>query len=299
MKDSPVHPRIYFDVWGCRGSHNIVPARSRVGNNTACYSLLRGEDLYVLDAGRGLLVLGHAMTQDVRFQHVRNIHVLISHAHLDHWEGLKDVEWFWRRDNGLHLSVYGTEQAIGAIRRGYSHPAYVALDILAMGTAASLRFEVLKKGEQRRLGALDVGTFSLNHYSGGSGNRVRRLDTLGFRLATPEGVVVAYLSDHEPTPRTARGERGVLAGSHLALYDAHFAELREHRFGHGSQEHAAGMARQHEGTLVLAGHHGPMYTDDALFENHQRHSHGAPNFELALEETGYTWNPERGQFERA
>ena len=35
---------IELDVWGCRGSHNITPARSQIGNNTVCCSLLRGED---------------------------------------------------------------------------------------------------------------------------------------------------------------------------------------------------------------------------------------------------------------
>ena len=37
-----------FDVWGCRGSRNLVPNRSSIGNRTSCYSILGPDSLVVL-----------------------------------------------------------------------------------------------------------------------------------------------------------------------------------------------------------------------------------------------------------
>jgi phosphoribosyl 1,2-cyclic phosphodiesterase len=288
---------IEFDVWGCRGSHNIIPARSKVGNDTSCYSVLHGETLYVFDAGRGLLVLGYVMSRNSRFRGVRRVHVLVTHAHLDHWEGLKDVDWFWRSRNGLAVTVYASAEAHGAIRQGFAHPSYVPLEVLAKGTVRSLSFRTLQAGEKRRIDGFTLETFPLHHYSGGPRSR-NYLDTLGYRLTAPGGPGIAYISDHEPVRRTRALEDGILKGSQLTVYDAHFPEIREHRYGHGSQEHASHMARSHPGTLVLAGHIGPMLSDDEVFATHRRHSKGLPNFRLALEGVRYRWNAAEGRFDR-
>lgn len=286
---------VEFDVWGCRGSHNLTPAVSRVGNNTVCASLVDGADLYVFDAGRGLLVLGHAMQRERRFRGVRRVHVLVSHSHLDHWEGFKDVEWFWRRDNGLEVRVYGTREAITAVRRGFAHPSYVPLEVLADGTAASLEFSVLRARRGGRIGSWALDTFHLNHYSGAGKSR-QYLDTLGFRLTRDDGARVAYLCDHEPNRDTRAVEEEILSGTHLAVYDAHFADVAHQRFGHGSQEHAARMARRHPGTLILGSHLGPMLSDAALHATRRRFAAGLRNYRLASEGLRLRWNAARGGF---
>lgn len=288
---------IEFDVWGCRGSHNIIPARSKVGNDTSCYSVLHGDSLYVFDAGRGLLVLGYVMGRSARFRKVRNAHVFVTHAHLDHWEGLKDVDWFWRSRNGLAVTVYATAEAHGAIRQGFAHPSYVPLEVLAKGTVRSLAFRTLRAGDKRRVGEFSLESFPLHHYSGGPRKR-NYLDTLGYRLSAPGGPSIAYISDHEPIRKTRPLEQAILKGSQLAVYDAHFPEIHEHKYGHGSQEHAARMARAHPETLVLAGHIGPMLSDAQVFAAHRRHSRGLRNFRLALEGVRYRWNAVRGGFDR-
>lgn len=290
-------PAYEFDVWGCRGSHNIIPARSKVGNDTSCYSLRKGEDLYVFDAGRGLLVLGHRMAIEPSFRSVRNIHILVTHAHLDHWEGLKDVDWFWRRNNGLTLTIYGAREALDAIKRGFSHPSYVPLEILARGTLADFSVKALKAGETHKAGPLRLETFPLNHYSG-AGRGKRFLDTLGYRLNANGGPTLAYLSDHEPTRKTRAVEDDMLRGSQLAIYDAHFRDIKDQMYGHGSQEHAALMARANPGTLVLAGHLGPMYSDEDVFAAYGRHAEGLDNFRLALEGGRFGWDGTQGAFER-
>ncbi len=288
--------KLVFDVWGCRGSRNLVPDRSRIGNRTSSYSLHDGDLLFALDAGRGLAALGAAMRREPRFRPVRTVHLLITHAHLDHWEGLKDVDWLWERENGLEVTVHGTAEALGAVRGGFEPPAYVALERLAMGTVKRLSFVERRSGDVTTAGRWEVRTFPLYHYSGG-GDEKRHLSTVGYRLEASGGPTVAYLSDHEPTGQTAAAEADATAGADLLLYDAHFPDRADHAFGHGSQEHAADVARRHPDAVVLAGHLGPTLTDAAIRDAFRRHGKGLRNFQLAREGRSWVFDARTRRFE--
>jgi phosphoribosyl 1,2-cyclic phosphodiesterase len=272
-----------------------MPPRSRVGNYTSCYSVLNGESLFVFDGGRGLAALAAAMRRQARFRGVRRAYVLVSHAHLDHWEGLKDADWFWDKGNGLEVHILGSREAIRAIRTAYSHPLYVDLKLLAAGTVHRVRYRVLRAGDSLRIAGWLLRTQPLHHYSG-EGPSYRVLDTLGFRLTAPDGATLAYLSDHAPTRGTREVEQALLEGSHLALYDAHFPDIRHHAHGHGSQEHASRMARANPGVLVLAGHHGPVLSDLEIRSAFRRHRRA--NFALAREGATWRWDAARSTFVR-
>lgn len=278
----------YFDVWGCRGSRSSAPGRSRIGSYTSCYSLHRGEDLFVFDAGRGLASLADATFEDPRLAQVTRIHVLISHAHLDHWEGLKDASWFWTPKNGRAVTIYGTSEALATIVLGLAPPAFVPLEVLALGTVETLAWVTVKAGDKVEIGRDSFEALHLNHYSGLKGSR-RDLDTVGFRVALRDGPSVSYLSDHEPVPETQGMEDAAAHGSALMVMDCQFADVIDHAFGHGSQEHAAGCARRHPRTLILAAHHGPR-TDDQIEEARERHGAGLENFALAIEGQGLLWD---------
>jgi phosphoribosyl 1,2-cyclic phosphodiesterase len=239
-------------------------------------------------------VLSRSVAAEARFRAIERVHLLLSHSHMDHWEGLKDADWFWTNGNGLKLEVLGPGEAIDAVHRGYGHPAYVPLEVLAERTLGRLDFERLGVDETRSIHGWTVQTFALNHYSGG-GESKNRLDTLGYRLSSPAGFAVAYLCDHEPSPATARDEERMLAGAHLAVLDAHFADRAEHAYGHGSQEHAALLARRHPGILVLAAHHGPAHDDGDIRRAHRRHGKGLSNYAVAEEGMRLTWNPRTGR----
>jgi len=289
---------IDFDVWGCRGSRNLVPIRSEIGNRTSCYSLLvpgASPTLFVLDAGRGLAALGYAMLVEARFAGVRTVHVLVTHAHIDHWEGLKDVDWFWQRGNRLDVTLHGTNEALDAIRAAFEPPSYVALEKLAEGTVHSLRFVERTAGSTWHEGGVSLSTFALNHYSG-SGDAKRFLDTVGFRLEIAGGPVLAYLSDHEPTEKTAESERVVATGANLILYDCHYLETKDHAFGHGSQEYGAAIAGLYPEAAVFAGHLSPNLSDQAIRDANARYREVSPNFHLAIEGETFTWDPESRRF---
>jgi phosphoribosyl 1,2-cyclic phosphodiesterase len=271
---------------------------SRIGNATSCYSLHAGEHLYVLDAGRGLLELSHALEREAPLRAVRHVHVLITHAHVDHWEGLKDAAWMWRPRNGLHLSVLAPTEALETIRRGLEQPGFVPLEVLALGTLAELRMAALRAGERVELPGATLELAALHHYCGVAPAR-RHLETLGYRLALPGGPVVCYLCDHEPTAETQATEDALVAGAHLAILDANFSDIAQHAFGHGSIEYAAALAARHPRMRVLASHHGPMRSDEVIEEAFARHGAGRPNVAIAVEGQVLRWSADTSSFEPA
>lgn len=295
MHDGIIMDSIAFDVWGSRGGRS--KDGSRIGTLTSCYSIMAGGDLFIFDGGRGLSPLAAAKFADQRFSGIGRAHVLITHAHLDHWEGLKDAEWMWRKGNGLALTVLGPNEALEAIHQGYQPPSYVPLEILALGTLGSLSFVELAANSHAAVAGATLQTVALHHYSGMAPNR-RYLDAIGYRLELPGGPSVVYLNDHEPVASTRAQEDTVLAGSHLAIVDANFCNLADHAFGHGSIESAADVARRHPDTLVLASHHGPMVSDAQIEDAYRRHGAGLTNLALAREGDCWLWDAGARQFTR-
>lgn len=285
-------------MWGCRGSKSHLPPTSAVGNYTSCYSLLAGEDLFVFDGGLGLVALSSAIRFDRRFRSVKRVHLLITHAHLDHWEGIKDADFFWVRGNNLDVTIYGVQEALTAIQAGYRHPSFVALELLSNGTVGLQEYRTFKMGEAVKLGSWTFETLPLNHYSGTPWDK-SVLQTAGYRLSKRGGPVICYLSDHEPAPETVEVEAKLCRGAHLAVYDSHFDDIANQRYGHGSQEHSANIARKQPDMLVVAGHHGPMYTDEELYRTFSRHRHEAPNFVIAVENDSYVWDAAKKRFSPA
>ncbi|MCX5746164.1 MAG: MBL fold metallo-hydrolase [Proteobacteria bacterium] len=285
---------IQFEVWGCRGSRNTDG--SRIGSQTSCYALRVGADLFVFDAGRGLVRLADAIVRPGQEAPVERVHVFITHAHLDHWEGLKDAAWMWAPRNGLDLRIYAPAEALAAIERGHAPPAFVPLEILALGTLASLAFVEITAAQTLALPGATLRAVALHHYSGMQPHR-RHLDTLGYHLAVDDGPSVAYLCDHEPTEATQAMEDTLVAASQLAIVDASYAAIAEQAFGHGSVEYAAALARRHPATQVLATHHGPMRTDDAIEAAQRTYGADCANLQLAIEGARARWNATDNRFD--
>lgn len=284
-----------FQVWGARGSRNA--SDSRIGKATSCYSLVVGSDLFVFDAGSGILALSAALQTDDRLSRVQRVHLLISHAHWDHWEGLKDADWMWRKGNGLELTIMAPAEALAAIKQAFGPPSFVALDILAIGTLASLRTVELHSGSSLPLPGATVETMPLHHYSGIAPNQ-RFLETLGYRLSVDGGPTIAYVCDHEPTDKTSAMERAAVDAADLAIVDASYSDTTEHAFGHGSIESVAQLAREFPDTDVLAAHHGPLRSDAEIEEAAHRHGADLERFSLAREGDCLDWDGDARRFVR-
>ena len=291
--DAAMYLPTTFQIWGARGSRNATG--STIANRTSCYSLAVGQDLYVFDAGSGLLELSAAQHSDTRLAHIRRVHLLVTHAHWDHWEGIKDAEWLWRKGNGIELTILAPKEALDAIERTCQPPSFVRLEILALGTVKSLSFVELEAGGEVPLPSAQLLPLPLNHYSGISPH-VQALYTLGYRLSVKDGPTVVYLCDHEPSAATAEMEDAALASADLAIVDASYGNISEHAFGHGSIESAAVMSRRFPKLRILAAHHGPMRKDRDIEEAMERHGSSLPHLSLASDGHEEIWDAEKKRF---
>ena len=98
-------------LWGVRGSIPVPgPAAAGYGGNTSCVGVTTddGTEL-ILDAGTGIRELGAAISG-----RCRHVHVLLTHLHLDHIQGLMFFAPLF--DPAVHLTVWGPPAAGRALR---------------------------------------------------------------------------------------------------------------------------------------------------------------------------------------
>lgn len=257
-----------INVWGVRGS---MPAASpgfwEYGGNTSCFSVDCGEDLVVFDAGSGLTALGRQLTGQ------RPVHLLISHAHIDHLIGLFVFPPFNRPGAEIHL--YGEARCGVSFRRQLETligPPYwpVGFDSFQ----ADVVFHEVGPDEEILLpSGRTVRTMRGNHPNQG----------LLYRLDSAERSV-AYTLDCELTEELRQRMVEFCRNAGVLIWDANFTsrDLARHPgWGHSSWEQGVALGRDAGAGLLLLTHYNQTYTDDFLRE--QEHLARAPGVRFARE----------------
>jgi phosphoribosyl 1,2-cyclic phosphodiesterase len=278
-------------VWGCRGSLATPGAETvRYGGNTSCVEVqLDDGTLLVLDAGTGIRPLGLKLEESTE-----PIHLLLTHLHLDHLEGLGFFMPIWHAEREVH--IWGPRSPLRALQprvARYFSPPLFPVDINDI--PARLTFHDVPEGPWE-LGSALIEAGPVTHPG----------PTVGFRIAEND-TTFAYIPDHEPdiagdlatsaTPWVS-GIR-VAGGVDLLFHDAQYFESEyEHRvgWGHSSVAAAVMFARRAEvGRLVLF-HHDPLHTDTDLVELETRARELWSDDETApeLAREGLTIEPARG-----
>src|SRR5262245_5928851 len=170
--------------FGTRGSIPVPGPRTiKYGGNTSCTAIRSSRDtLIVLDMGTGSFSLGQTLATTGK--PVKG-HVLISHTHWDHIQGLPFFAPFFRPGNEWDVSApRGLSGSLRETLSGQMQYTYFPLELEQLG--APIRYHDLVEGTL----ALDdfaVQAQYLNHPA----------MTLGYRLEG-DGETVVYALDHEP-----------------------------------------------------------------------------------------------------
>lgn len=239
--------------WGVRGSVAAPgPATSEVGGNTSCVEVRAGATTLVLDAGTGLRNLGDALLQQGR----SNVHLLLSHLHWDHIQGLPFFVPAYLP--GTHLDVYGpTDLAeLAATLAAQMRPPTFPVRFEDLRSSIALHRAV--PGRATILGEARVLAEPLNHPGG----------VLGYRIEHG-GRSVVYATDTEHEPESDARLIELARGADLLIYDSMYTP-EEYRgetgppktgWGHSTFRDGARIAREAGvGTLVLF-HHDPSRSD--------------------------------------
>jgi ribonuclease BN (tRNA processing enzyme) len=246
-------------IWGARGSLSAPgPATVGYGGNTSCVEVELGDGTtLILDAGSGIRELGQRLLERDRGE----LHLCLTHLHLDHVEGLGFFAPLWRP--GWKLRLWGPPSPTSTLRARVSR--YLSPPLFPIGLSEApgeAVFEDVPR-EPWRLGSAAIEAQLVEH----------RGPTLGYRIED-EGRVLVYIPDHEPyltatvdDPPVWLSGWALAAGADLLLHDSQYTtEEYETRlgWGHSTVEHAARFARTAGVRRLAMFHHDPMRSDDDL-----------------------------------
>ena len=294
--------KILVRFWGVRGSYP-VPGRLtiNVGGNTSCVEVRADGHLIILDAGTGIINLGHALKREYETgDELLVATILFSHTHHDHTQGFpyfKPAHW-----GRSVLYMFGPrtfyEDIEEALRRSMLAPASpVALEELKslkiISNVEESEAIVLERGRDPRLLNLYRDQVAL-------GQDTVKITTLRSFAHPKQGVHVyriewqgkclVYATD---TESYAGGDTRLIRfaeDADLLIHDAQYTEdeYRHGRvptqgWGHSTPEMAANIARlAGVGQLVLF-HHDPSHSDEVLTEMEASARELFPNSVLARE----------------
>jgi phosphoribosyl 1,2-cyclic phosphodiesterase len=246
-------------LWGTRGSLPTPGAEMvRYGGNTSCVEVTLSDGTHlVLDAGTGIRNLPADLGRSGA-----PIHVLLSHLHLDHIQGLLFFQPLFQP--GLEVTLWGPEAP------GVSLERRIARYLSAPLTPVEIR-ELPCRLDFRdcpttrwKIGAAEITAEGVTH----------RGPTLGFRIEDA-GSSLCYLPDHEPAiiGNIDELDSEWLSGSSLAcdvdllIHDCQYTDVEyagHVGWGHSSVTHALQLARRVGAGRTLLFHHDPSHTDVEL-----------------------------------
>lgn len=236
-------------IWGCRGSLAAPgPETARYGGNSPCVELRPAAGgLVVLDAGTGIRPLGEAVLG------VSEVHILLTHLHLDHVEGLGFFSPL--HDPACRLTIWGPPQegsSLAARLATWLSPPFFPVPFAKIADRLDIH-EV--RDERWAIGALSVSCAVVEHPG----------TTLGFRIEEG-GRSLVYVPDVE-ADRDASAAVALARGADVLLHDAQYTvdEYTSHAgWGHSSLAGFAAVVADAAPQRALMFHHDPAHDDDDL-----------------------------------
>ena len=226
---------------------------SSFGRQTACYAIPYKSILIVLDAGSGLFRFAEENGKKL-LSGVREIHLFLSHYHLDHTFGFYAAFELFEKKK---VTVYAK-----AGRQVFSE--FVKMEHFPI--------DYEKKYSNFEWKAVGEGWENLKNYR----FKVRKQNhrgevSLGFRLEFENGKNMAYITDGEPTRESVEFVKGVdlLLHEHEPSdeKEAKHLKLEDQIFdGHVTTEGASLIAKEARVKKLALVHHNPFLNEASLIE---------------------------------
>jgi phosphoribosyl 1,2-cyclic phosphodiesterase len=246
-------------LWGTRGSlASPGPETVRYSGNTSCVEIRGPEgELLILDAGTGIRRLGAALAGNAN-----EAHLLLTHLHMDHIQGLGFFAPLFRAEFDMH--IWGPPSSNLLLRDRLSRYLSPPLFPVRLRELPSLvAIHDILDGEVR-IGSLTMRAEFVCHPG----------PTVGYRI-TDGRSTVTYLPDHEPAlghrkpgfdPRWTSGF-DLARDTDLLIHDCQYAAAEyEHHlgWGHGTVEQAVDFAEATGAARLVTYHHDPAHSDTEL-----------------------------------
>ena len=267
--------RITVRFWGVRGSLP-TPRESHmgVGGNTTCVEV-RGPngEIVILDAGTGVRDLGVELAAESGGAPM-DLHLLFSHFHWDHLQGLPFFAPIYGPANTLTMHAVAEEEEIHAALDGQMRRPFFPVDFDELGS--DMRIAPQRDGEAFTLGNMSIQPFPLHHPQGCTGYRFEA-----------EGAVFVYATDYEHgDPDLEARLIETASGADLLYSDAQYSPDEyaiRHGWGHTTWKQAVRIAKTAGVGRLILGHHDPAHDDATLERILAQAREQFPNTDLARE----------------
>jgi phosphoribosyl 1,2-cyclic phosphodiesterase len=279
--------------WGVRGSHPTPGAGTvKYGGNTACVEISAGGKTLILDAGTGVIPLGHDLARRAVQKRSLELTLLFSHLHHDHTQGFPFFAPAYMPN--AKLNIFGPGVSPETLEKVLEHnqsPATFPVGLREMASSKDIRslresqvivwdeegVKIMEAGTKVGDEALVICIHRSYAHPGG---------VYAYRV-TWHGRSIIYATDTEGYIGTDRRLVRFAHGADLLIHDAQYVEAHyrgqmagfpsTQGYGHSTAMMACEVASAAEvGKLVLF-HHDPAYDDSmidgieqearALFEN--------------------------------
>lgn len=263
-----------FKFWGVRGSIPTPgPQTVKYGGNTTCIEVRTANDeLLILDAGTGI----HALAQSLPTLRPLTAHILLTHTHWDHIQGLPFFLPIYSAGN--HIHIYGADDDVTGL--GIERAVNVQLQHSFFPvTEAQLKAEVsyhrLQNGKAIEIAGARITPLALNH----------PVVNLGYRIDDSDGSSLFFTGDYEPARNPFVGDdlafanaqnlvnqqqqaiRQVVGNVDSLIVDASYTESEyQHKidWGHGTYEGGVRLAQLSNAKKLYFTHHEPSRKDSEL-----------------------------------
>lgn len=266
--------RIKF--WGVRGSYPTPGAGTvQYGGNTACVEIRLGEHTIILDAGTGIIPLGHQLVQR------RDLEVLLlfSHLHHDHTQGFPFFRPAYLPSTRLH--IFGPGGTPETLSRVLEHNQ--SIETFPVGLHEMASSKNIRSVRETQVILWDkAGVRSAESINGINNEAV----TIRIRksYAHPGGVYIyritwrgksiVYATDTEGYVGMDRRLVQFTEKADVLIHDAQYSE--EHYrgglagfpstqgYGHSTVRMACEVAAAAEVRQLILFHHEPSYSDEVI-----------------------------------
>jgi len=262
-----------FKFWGTRGSIPTPGENTlKYGGNTTCIEIISdNDDIIILDAGTGI----HALAQELLLQMPVKAHILISHTHWDHIQGLPFCTPIYIPGN--EFTIYGGKDVVTGM--GIERALQVQLQqayfpIKENELKAKVSYQNIQPTVPFAVAGATVTPVLLNHPVVNFGYRIdcdeKSLFFTGdyeqeFNIYEPEDD--KFMAFQQIIDATLDSLIDVIQGVDALIMDSSFtAEEYNNKknWGHGSYDAAIELAKKAKVKRLFLTHHEPTRTDAEL-----------------------------------